>query len=622
MIFVKDNTPRWIIVTIDTGICLFSLLVAYLLRFNFTIPAEYFDTFYYVFPLVLGLRILSFFIFGTYKGIIRYTSTIDTQRIFLVVTSVTTILVLLNSIRYFFIDDFFVIPFSVVVIEFMTTMFLMISFRITVKLIYFEFKTASKEKIKVVIFGAGEVGIITKRTLSRDQETRYQVIAFIDHKKAIQGKKVEGVKIYAPEKLQEILGKNEIDQVILSVQNIPKAIKQEIVETSLPFKVRVLHLPPVKSWVKGELSPSQLQQVKIEDLLGREPIHLDTVNIKNQLAQKRVLITGAAGSIGSEIVRQVSDYFPSNLILLDQAESPLYEIDLETKDKFGENYCEAVIADVSNYARMKKVFETFKPQVVYHAAAYKHVPLMEDNPSEAIMTNIGGSKNLIDLSHDYKVESFVMISTDKAVNPTNVMGASKRVAEIYAQSKNSISKTNYITSRFGNVLGSNGSVIPLFRKQIQNGGPIKVTHPEITRFFMTIPEACQLVLEAGALGKGGEIFIFDMGKPVKIIDLAKKMIKLSGLELGKDIDIKISGLRAGEKLYEELLNNKENTLPTHHPQIMIAKVEPANLEDIINPINNLIKSPSASDNFDLVKEIKILVPEYISQNSVFTKLDA
>ena len=382
-----------------------------------------------------------------------------------------------------------------------------------------------------------------------------------------------------------------------------------------------MHLPPVKSWVKGELSSSQLQRVKIEDLLGREPIHLDTVNIKSQLSQKRVLITGAAGSIGSEIVRQVSDYFPSNLILLDQAESPLYEIDLETKDKYGDNFCEAVIADVSNHSRMKKVFETFRPQVVYHAAAYKHVPLMEDNPSEAIMTNIGGSKNLIDLADEFGVESFVMISTDKAVNPTNVMGASKRVAEIYAQSKNTNSKTNYITTRFGNVLGSNGSVIPLFRKQIENGGPIKVTHPEITRFFMTIPEACQLVLEAGAMGKGGEIFIFDMGKPVRIIDLAKKMIKLSGLELGKDIDIKISGLRAGEKLFEELLNNKENTLPTHHPQIMIAKVESQEMNKISTPINDLISSPSSGDNFDLVKVIKAVVPEYKSQNSVFAKLD-
>ena len=621
MIFAKDNTPRWIILSIDTGICLFSLLIAYLLRFNFSIPTQYINTFFYVFPLVLGLRLISFFLFDTYKGIIRYTSSVDTQRIFLVDSIVTFLFIIINSVRYFLIDGSFVIPFSVIIIEYMTTIFLMMSFRITVKLIYFEFKTASKEKIKVLIFGAGEAGIITKRTLSRDQDTRYQIVGFVDHKKAIQGKKIEGVKIYSPERLNELLERNEIEQVILSVQKISKSVKKEIVETCLPHKVKVLHLPPVKSWVKGELSSSQLQRVKIEDLLGREPIHLDTVNIKSQLSQKRVLITGAAGSIGSEIVRQVSDYFPSNLILLDQAESPLYEIDLETKDKYGDNFCEAVIADVSNHSRMKKVFETFRPQVVYHAAAYKHVPLMEDNPSEAIMTNIGGSKNLIDLADEFGVESFVMISTDKAVNPTNVMGASKRVAEIYAQSKNTNSKTNYITTRFGNVLGSNGSVIPLFRKQIENGGPIKVTHPEITRFFMTIPEACQLVLEAGAMGKGGEIFIFDMGKPVRIIDLAKKMIKLSGLELGKDIDIKISGLRAGEKLFEELLNNKENTLPTHHPQIMIAKVESQEMNKISTPINDLISSPSSGDNFDLVKVIKAVVPEYKSQNSVFAKLD-
>ena len=621
MIFAKDNTPRWIILSIDTGICLFSLLIAYLLRFNFSIPTQYINTFFYVFPLVLGLRLISFFLFDTYKGIIRYTSSVDTQRIFLVDSIVTFLFIIINSVRYFLIDGSFVIPFSVIIIEYMTTIFLMMSFRITVKLIYFEFKTASKEKIKVLIFGAGEAGIITKRTLSRDQDTRYQIVGFVDHKKAIQGKKIEVVKIYSPERLNELLERNEIEQVILSVQKISKSVKKEIVETCLPHKVKVLHLPPVKSWVKGELSSSQLQRVKIEDLLGREPIHLDTVNIKSQLSQKRVLITGAAGSIGSEIVRQVSDYFPSNLILLDQAESPLYEIDLETKDKYGDNFCEAVIADVSNHSRMKKVFETFRPQVVYHAAAYKHVPLMEDNPSEAIMTNIGGSKNLIDLADEFGVESFVMISTDKAVNPTNVMGASKRVAEIYAQSKNTNSKTNYITTRFGNVLGSNGSVIPLFRKQIENGGPIKVTHPEITRFFMTIPEACQLVLEAGAMGKGGEIFIFDMGKPVRIIDLAKKMIKLSGLELGKDIDIKISGLRAGEKLFEELLNNKENTLPTHHPQIMIAKVESQEMNKISTPINDLISSPSSGDNFDLVKVIKAVVPEYKSQNSVFAKLD-
>jgi FlaA1/EpsC-like NDP-sugar epimerase len=497
----------------------------------------------------------------------------------------------------------------------------MIAFRIAVKLIYFEFKTASKERITVAIFGAGEAGIITKRTLGRDQETKYSVAAFFDHNKSLQGKKVEGVKIYSPEKMADVLSKNEVEQVIISAQNLKKSVKQEIVETCLPLRIKVLHLPPVRSWAKGELSTGQLRQVRIEDLLGREPIHLDAVNIKAQLSQKRVLVTGAAGSIGSEIARQVSEYYPAHLYLLDQAESPLYEIDLEVRDKFGSNFSEPVIADVSNLDRMRKVFETFRPEVVYHAAAYKHVPMMEENPSEAILTNVRGSKILVDLAHEFGVESFVMVSTDKAVNPTNVMGASKRVAEIYAQSMNAISNTNFITTRFGNVLGSNGSVIPLFRKQIESGGPITVTHPEITRYFMTIPEACQLVLEAGAMGKGGEIFIFDMGKPIKIIDMAKKMIKLSGLELGADIDIKITGLRAGEKLYEELLNDEENTIATHHPQIMAAKVQGFELTEISQTIEQLIKSPSTTDNFELVRLIKELVPEYKSQNSVYTKLD-
>lgn len=579
------------------------------------------ETFVYIFPLVIGVRLISFFVFGTFRGIIRYTSSVDTQRIFVVVSLVSLGFIALNLVTYFFVNSTFIIPLSVVFIEYLSTIFLMIAFRITVKLIYFEFKSASNEKIRVAIFGAGEAGIITKRTLARDQETRYQVVAFFDHKKKFHGNKVEGVKIYSPDKMDSVLKREEVDQVILSVQNIKKSVKQEIVEKCLPHKVKVLHLPPVKSWVKGELSAQQLQQVKIEDLLGREPIDIDNSNIKTQLSQKRVLITGAAGSIGSEISRQVSEYFPSNLFLLDQAESPLYEIDLELRDLFGDNFTEPVIADVSNLARMEKVFETFKPEVVYHAAAYKHVPMMEENPSEAILTNIAGSKNLVDLAHKYGVESFVMVSTDKAVNPTNVMGASKRVAEIYAQSMNAVSKTNFITTRFGNVLGSNGSVIPLFRRQIENGGPITVTHPEITRYFMTIPEACQLVLEAGAMGKGGEIFIFDMGQPVKIIDLAKKMIKLSGLELGKDIDIKITGLRKGEKLYEELLNNSENTLPTHHPQIMIGQVDSWKMEDLKVPIHQLIASPSETDNFDLVSLIKQIVPEYKSQNSVYSKLD-
>lgn len=621
MFFKRDNTPRWIIFGIDTVIITVSLLIAYLLRFNFEIPEQYLETFVYIFPIVLSIRIASFFFYGTYKGIIRYTSSIDTQRIFQVVSIISGVFILINIFTYFLVNGSFLIPFSVVIIEFLSTTFLMIAFRLAVKLIYFEFKTASQEKNRVIVFGAGEAGIITKRTLERDHGSKHKVIAFIDHKKSIQGKKIEGVKIYNVDKLEELLEKEEIDQLIIAIQNITKSVKQQIVERCLPYKVRVLHMPSVKSWIEGDINPEQLKQVRIEDLLGRDPIHLDEVNIKSQLTQKRVLVTGAAGSIGSEISRQVSEYYPSSLILLDQAESPLYEIELEIRGTYGENYCEPVIADVSNLQRMRKVFETFKPEVVYHAAAYKHVPLMEDNPSEAVATNIGGSKNLIDLADEFGVESFVMISTDKAVNPTNVMGASKRVAEIYAQSKNATSKTKYITSRFGNVLGSNGSVIPLFRRQIENGGPITVTHPEITRFFMTIPEACQLVLEAGAMGNGGEIYIFDMGQPIKIIDLAKKMIKLSGLQLGQDIDLKITGLRAGEKLYEELLNNKENTIPTHHPQIMIGKVEGFEMDYIIGPIEKLIDYPSKQDNFKLVSMIKKLVPEYKSQNSIYSKLD-
>ncbi|MAZ38380.1 MAG: polysaccharide biosynthesis protein [Crocinitomicaceae bacterium] len=621
VIFNNENTPRWIIFTIDLGISVFSLLLAYLLRFNFNIPPAYIETFVYIFPIMLSLRVASFFIFKTYSGIIRYTSTIDMQRIFVVVTSVSILAATINGVSFYFVNQSFLIPFSVVIIEYLCTMFLMIAFRITVKLIYFEFKNASKDKKRIVIYGAGDEGIVTKRTLERDEEHKYKVVAFIADKNTKIGKKIEGVTIHPIERLEYLIENQEIDEIIIAVNNLAKTRKQEIVERALTKNVKVLHVPPVKNWINDELSSNQIQEVKIEDLLGREPIHLDSINIKGQLSEKRVLITGAAGSIGAEIVRQVSHFFPSKLILLDQAESPLYEIENEIKEQFGENLCEIVVADVANSSRMENVFNTFRPNVVYHCAAYKHVPIMEDNPSEAVLTNILGTKIMVDLSDKYEVDSFVMVSTDKAVNPTNVMGASKRVAEIYAQSKNMVSKTNFITTRFGNVLGSNGSVIPLFKRQIANGGPVCVTHPEITRYFMTIPEACQLVLEAGAMGTGGEIFIFDMGSPIKIIDLAKKMIKLSGFKLGKDIEIKITGLRSGEKLYEELLNNAENTIPTHHPEIMIGKVRDYKMEDIEADINSLIDAPSEKDNFELVGKIKKLVPEFISQNSVYGKLD-
>jgi FlaA1/EpsC-like NDP-sugar epimerase len=362
--------------------------------------------------------------------------------------------------------------------------------------------------------------------------------------------------------------------------------------------------------------------VQIEDLLEREPIKLDEANINAQIKGKTILVTGAAGSIGSEISRQVAKFQPGKLILLDQAESPLYELEIECRENYSDVQSEVVIGDVRNFQRMENVFRTFRPNFVYHAAAYKHVPMMELNPSESILTNVLGTRNTADLAVKYGAEKFVMVSTDKAVNPTNVMGASKRIAEIYTQALNKVSTTTrFVTTRFGNVLGSNGSVIPRFKQQIESGGPVTITDPEITRYFMTIPEACRLVLEAGCMGKGGEIFIFDMGKSVKIIDLARKMIQLSGLEPGKDIEIAVTGLRPGEKLYEELLNNKENTLPTHHPKIMIARVAEYEFEKAAADISELVSLFNGQNNVEIVSKMKAMVPEYVSNNSVFEKLD-
>ncbi|MCA0431077.1 MAG: polysaccharide biosynthesis protein [Bacteroidetes bacterium] len=622
-LFWAYNLPRWSILFIDTFICAFALTVAFLLRFNFdNIPEADAANFLKDYIIVLSVRFITFIISKTYKGVVRYTSSRDAVRIFLVILIGSFTVFVFNLIDYFFISNSYFIPNSVIIIDGLVSLFLMISSRLAVKALYSEIKNPSKEKHNVVIFGAGEAGLITKYTLDRDASIRYKVIGFIDDDEKKKGRSLEGVFVYHSNELKRILQEFDVEFLIISIQKISSKRKNEITDFCLEYNVRVLNVPPASKWINGELSFNQLRSINIEELLEREPIKLNTETIQTQLQNKIILITGAAGSIGSELARQCAAFNPSKIYLLDQAESPLHELELEFNDKYETTLFEVVMADVRNLERMQNVFNTFKPQIVFHAAAYKHVPLMENNPSESILTNILGTKNVADLSTQHKVEKFVFVSTDKAVNPTNVMGASKRIAEIYIQSLGKQTNTKFITTRFGNVLGSNGSVIPRFKKQIESGGPITITHPDITRYFMTIPEASQLVIEAACMGNGGEIFVFDMGKSVKIIDLARKMISLSGLREGKDIKIEFTGLRPGEKLYEELLADSENALPTHHNQILIGKVREYNYNDIKNIIDELIQSFKSQNNQNIVQRMKELVPEFISNNSIFQKLDS
>jgi FlaA1/EpsC-like NDP-sugar epimerase len=489
-----------------------------------------------------------------------------------------------------------------------------------VKIAWLELVNPSSQKTNVIIYGAGEAGLIAKRALDRDAGSKYKVLAFIDDDPHKTGKRLEGIEIFPSENLKNLLETNTVAHVILSIQNLSAGRKKEIIESCLSFNTKVLNVPPVSRWINGELSFKQIKKIRIEDLLGRDEIKLDEVRVSHDLADKTVIVTGAAGSIGSELVRQIAQFPVKRIVLVDQAESPLYLLELECLDNFHNTHFEFILANVCNQSRMEDIFRQFKPDILFHAAAYKHVPVMEENPGEAVENNVMGTKTLADLSVKWGLSKFIMVSTDKAVNPTNVMGATKRIAEIYVQSLNNKGKTKFITTRFGNVLGSNGSVIPLFSRQIENGGPVTITHPDVTRYFMTIPEACRLVLEAGTMGKGGEIFIFDMGKSMKIVDLAHKMIRLSGQQLGRDIQISYTGLRPGEKLYEELLNDKENTIATYHPLITIARVR----EDDPSLINKAIEQliiMSPGDEFELVKKMKTIVPEFKSQNSRFEQLD-
>ncbi|MEI7896015.1 MAG: nucleoside-diphosphate sugar epimerase/dehydratase [bacterium] len=621
MFISRENTPRWFIFFIDMTIVLSAVILAYLLRFNFAIPERDLKPVPIVLAYIALIRAAGFMISRTHAGIIRYTSTGDALRVFATIFTGSVAFCLTNIVTYFFITGHFLVPFSVIIIEFLATSFGMITFRLVVKMAFLEFRNPEREKVNVVIYGAGDAGIIAKRTLDRDAGTRYKVLAFIDDHHSKQGKKLEGVDILSPEKLDNLLSANSVSQVILAIMHLDPVKKQELVDKCLAYGTKVLTVPPMIRWINGELSFNQIKKINIEELLERDEIKLDNEKIAREITGTVVLVTGAAGSIGSEIVRQIARFAPRQLILVDQAETPLHYLELETLEYNQGAGIECILCDIGNEARMRRIFETFRPTMVYHAAAYKHVPMMESNPSEAVLTNVKGTRIVADLSAEYGVKKFIMISTDKAVNPTNVMGASKRIAEMYTQAMDNPTGTRFITTRFGNVLGSNGSVIPLFRSQIEKGGPVTITHPEVTRFFMTIPEACQLVLEAGAYGKGGEIFIFDMGKSVKIIDLAKKMIQLSGLTLGKDIQIRYTGLRPGEKLFEELLNIEENTIPTHHPLILTAKVRKFSLGEVKQDIEELVGMVIPGSNFDIIRKMKQMVPEYKSQNSVYEELD-
>lgn len=622
MKLLRKNTPRWIIFLIDITICVFSVFLSYLLRFNFSIPThELTSMFYYVLPIILIVRTITFIISRLYAGIVRFTSTKDAERIFLVIFIGSTIFTAINAITYYFLNNIFIIPFSIIILDLVISVFVMTYSRFLVKLLYLEYVNPSGNKENIIIVGTNELAHTVKRTFDNDVTMKYKVVAFIDPSGQNNGNKYEGINIFSSEKLSALIEKHKITSVVFATKFASSEIKNNISDICLSYNVKILIIPEASKWINGELSANQIKEIKIEDLLERDPIKLNKDNIEKNTIGKVIMVTGAAGSIGREIVIQLTNYKPKLIILFDQAETPLNDISLELEEIFKFNDFKLIIGDLTNVKRLEYIIERYKPSVIYHAAAYKHVPMMEKNPAEAVLTNVLGTKTLANIANKYNVERFVMVSTDKAVNPTNVMGASKRIAEIYTQALGTVSKTRFITTRFGNVLGSNGSVIPRFRAQIENGGPITVTHPEITRYFMTIPEACQLVLEAGAMGNGGEIFIFDMGKSVKIIDLAKKMIRLSGLIVDKDIKIVFSGLRPGEKIYEELLNNKENTIPTYHSQIMIAKVIEANFNEVNEKIKNLISAVSTYDNYKIVAQMKQIVPEFISSNSVYEKLD-
>lgn len=611
---------KWLVLLIDVGIVCFSFILSYFIRFNLTFE---FDTeqLFLQLPVVCGLSLISFLITGSYTGVVRHTGVRDVYNLFnaICLSSILAIfMVIVNRQLDIMVD--FTIPLSIIIIHSLIAFIALTASRYVFKSLYYNLVKKIKVTKNVLIYGAGEAGIITYSALTGHSASNSRVVGYIDDDNNKVGKRINGVKVYAKNDVTELFIRQfEIGEIIVSINNIHHSRLREIVEAFMDHQVQVKIVPPVEDWINGELKVSQIKQVQIEDLLNRTPISIRQSKVSEELKDQVIMVTGGAGSIGSEIVRQIAAYEYKTLVIIDQAESALYDLQQELKQNGYHNFV-PIVADIRDKTRMNMYFQEYKPTMVYHAAAYKHVPLMEYNAYEAIKINVAGTKMLVDLCLTYDVEKFVFVSTDKAVNPTNVMGATKRIAEMYISCMQQEQKTKFITTRFGNVLGSNGSVIPLFKKQIEKGGPLTVTHKDITRYFMTIPEASQLVLEAAAMGRGGEIFIFDMGESVKIFDLAKNMIKLSGLRYPEDIDIEITGLRPGEKLYEELLATGENTLPTYHKKIMISKVRELNYAVVRSKIDELCVS-NMFFNGDTVKLMKDIVPEYVSKNSEFCKLD-
>ncbi|WP_341214650.1 nucleoside-diphosphate sugar epimerase/dehydratase [uncultured Wocania sp.] len=618
--YSQKYASKWLVLGIDLTIVLLTFFVTYFIRFNFTLGFDI-NQFLFQIPFLLVIATFSFLVIGSFKSVIRHTGFTDVVNLFKSVSLMSLlsiVFVLFNRITNIIPE--FTIPLSIIVTHALLSFVTLSASRLLFKMTYNYLKCKLVSSKRVLIYGAGESGIITYNALVSNLSSRFNVVGFIDDDVTKNGKSINGVPIFSKNRVTKgYIESNAIDEIVVASQTIDSNRLLNLIDSLIDLDVKIAKVPPIEKWINGELSAKQIKQVQIEDLLGRAPIEIDNPNLLNEFNGETILVTGAAGSIGSELVKQLANFDVKKLILVDQAESALYDLQQDLKQNGKENYT-AIVADIRDGLRVDSIFQENKPTMVFHAAAYKHVPLMEKSPYEAIKINVNGTKILADTASRYDVKKFVFVSTDKAVNPTSVMGATKRMAEMYISCLQKESKTKFITTRFGNVLGSNGSVIPLFKKQIENGGPLTLTHKDITRYFMTIPEASQLVLEAGTMGKGGEIFIFDMGESVKIYDLAKNMIKLSGLRFPEDIDIEISGLRPGEKLYEELLANGENTLSTYHKKIMISKTRELEYNKVKSEIEELCITNRFQNN-NIVMKMKSLIPEYKSNNSDYEKFD-